>query len=125
MYAAELAAKLVEPSAEEERLAEDYVTILGTVSAMDQAVREGDWRRAREEADQLMSAAEEMWSALSEPDAYDGTDDSPVEADPLKVRQLVAVYARPHEVGRALYPADLITDPELRTAVETEDLAPC
>ncbi|MFI9203266.1 hypothetical protein [Streptomyces sp. NPDC053048] len=125
MYAAELAAKTVEPSADEERLAEDYVTILASVSAMDQAFRDGDWSRARDEADQLMSAAEEMWSALSAWEDGEHPGAPVVVADAAKVRQLIAVYARPHAVGRALYPASLIEDFQLRTTVENEDLAPC
>ncbi len=123
MYATELAVKALEPTPEEERLAEDYVTILGSLSAMEQALRDGAWHRLREEADELMSAAEEMWAGLPEP-ADDGSSAHgahlPSQADSVKVRQLIAVYARPYAVGRALYPTGLIEDEQLRQAVEEE-----
>ncbi|MFD8995520.1 hypothetical protein [Streptomyces abikoensis] len=124
MYATELAVKALEPTPEEERLAEDYVTILGSLSAMEQAVREGAWHRLREEADELMSAAEEMWAGLP------GADEEgvpvraahvPSQADSSKIRQLIAVYAQPYALGRVLYPTSLIQDAQLRRAVEEEN----
>ncbi|PHQ51426.1 hypothetical protein BLA24_13930 [Streptomyces cinnamoneus] len=124
MYAAELAARVLDPTDQEERLAEDYTTVLEALSAMDHALREGAWHRMREEADRLMSAAEEVWSTLSatgsELDDVDGTDDVCASADSAKVRQLVAVYAGQHSVGSALHPASVIEDVHLRQAVEDE-----
>ncbi|MEU3354494.1 hypothetical protein [Streptomyces sp. NPDC037389] len=124
MYATDLAVKALEPTPEEERLAEDYVTILGSLSAMEQAVRDGAWHRLRDEADELMSAAEEMWAGLP------GADDDeavpvqavhvPSQADGAKIRQLIAVYAQHCALGRALYPTSLIQDAQLRRAVEEE-----
>ncbi|MEV4432978.1 hypothetical protein [Streptomyces sp. NPDC049555] len=119
MYATELAVKALEPTPEEERLAEDFVTILGSLSAMEQALRDGAWHRLREEADELMSAAEEMWSGLPEPGTAGGAR-LPSQADSAKVRQLIAVYAGAYAAGRALYPSSLIEDEQLRRAVEEE-----
>lgn len=117
VYATELAAKALEPTAEEERLAEDYVTVLSSLSAMEQALLEGAWHRLRDEADQLMSAAEDMWAGLPE-----GGDEPGAPAmDGRKIRQLVAVYAQPYAAGRALYPTGVIEDAQVRTAVEEEN----
>ncbi|MEU5048879.1 hypothetical protein [Streptomyces sp. NPDC021096] len=121
MYATELAAKALEPTAEEERLAEDYVTVLGSLSAMEQALREGAWHRLRDEVDQLMSAAEDMWAGLPAPEE-DG-ESTADEPDSDKIRQLVAVYAQPYAVGRALYPTTVIEDAQVRAAVEEENAA--
>ncbi|MEV6672316.1 hypothetical protein [Streptomyces sp. NPDC051162] len=98
------------PSSQEDQLAEDYASLLGTVSRIDQAVRDGAWDGVRDELDQLISAAEDMWATLSEADddAEDGDRyQAPVtiSADPATVRRLIALYAEPHSVGRLLHPA--------------------
>ncbi|MFI1800289.1 hypothetical protein ACH427_23460 [Streptomyces sp. NPDC020379] len=98
------------PSSQEDQLAEDYASLLGTVSRIDQAVRDGAWDGVRDELDQLISAAEDMWATLSETDddAEDGDRyQAPVTiaADPATVRRLIALYAEPHSVGRLLHPA--------------------
>jgi hypothetical protein len=112
VYTTEPAAPTLQPSPQEDQLAEDYASILGTVSRIDQAVRDGAWTAVRDELDQLISAAEDMWATLSEP--ADGSEDGDhdlyqapvtVTADAAQVRRLVAVYAEPHSVGRILYPA--------------------
>ncbi|MFC5722905.1 hypothetical protein ACFP1Z_22315 [Streptomyces gamaensis] len=124
MYTTEPVADRLQPSPQEDQLAEDYASLLGTVSRIDEAVREGAWHGVRDELDQLISAAEDMWSTLSDPDPdYSGEDPesdprrTPVNADPATVRQLVAAYAEPGTVTRALYPPSVITDPHLRAAV--------
>ncbi|MEU2511981.1 hypothetical protein [Streptomyces syringium] len=129
MYTTELAAKTLEPTAVEDQLAEDYASVLDVVSRLEQALRDGAWRGVRDELDQLVSAAEDMWSTLSDPDLDEGEDPSDVgrpfatpTADAATVRQLIAVYAQPHTVGRTLYPTSLIADPHLRDAVENEGL---
>ncbi|GHF65382.1 hypothetical protein GCM10010218_53580 [Streptomyces mashuensis] len=124
MYATELAAKTLEPTSTEERLADDYAALLATLSRVDQALREGVWHDVRDELDELISVAEDMWSTLSGADHDEDSDRArpytAPAADAAKVRQLVAVYARPHPAGRALYPAAVIEDPQLRAAVESE-----
>ncbi|MFI1252247.1 hypothetical protein ACH4U6_00365 [Streptomyces netropsis] len=129
MYTTELAAKTLEPTAVEDQLAEDYASVLDVVSRLEQALRDGAWRGVRDELDQLVSAAEDMWSTLSDPDLDQGDDPSDVSrpfmtptADAATVHQLIAVYAQPHAVGRMLYPTSLIADPHLRGAVENESL---
>ncbi|MEU5422656.1 hypothetical protein ACFY1P_13470 [Streptomyces sp. NPDC001407] len=110
MYTTEPVAVSLQPSPQEDQLAEDYASLLGTVSRIDQAVREGAWDGVRDELDQLISAAEDMWATLSETDddAEDGDRyQAPVtiSADPATVRRLIALYAEPHSVGRLLHPA--------------------
>ncbi|MBT2382173.1 hypothetical protein [Streptomyces sp. ISL-11] len=128
MYTTEPVAPTLQPSPQEDQLAEDYASVLGTVSRIDQAVRDGAWSAVRDELDQLISAAEDMWTTLSEPD--EGADDSDhdlyqapvtVTADPATVRRLIASYAEPHSVGRVLYPPSVITAPHPSGAVEGED----
>ncbi|MEV4442686.1 hypothetical protein AB0K09_27465 [Streptomyces sp. NPDC049577] len=125
MYATELAAKTLEPTAMEDRLADDYADLLGALTRVDQALREGSWHGVRDELDELISVAEDLWSALSDPDHEEDDSDRgrafvPPAADAAKVRQLIAVYAQPHTVGRALHPTAAIEDPQLRAAVEAE-----
>ncbi len=110
MYTTEPVAMSLHPSSQEDQLAEDYASLLGTVSRIDQAVRDGAWDGVRDELDQLISAAEDMWATLSETDddAEDGDRyQAPVtiSADSATVRRLVALYAEPHSVGRLLHPA--------------------
>ncbi len=130
MYTAELAVKTLEPTAQEDQLAEDYASILDTVAHIDRSLRDGEWHSVRDGLDQLISAAEDMWSSLSasdpgaedpDEDFDDGRPDPALDTDTAKVRQLVAVYTEPHVIGRTLYPVSGIDDPQLRAAVERED----
>ncbi|MGW1071895.1 hypothetical protein [Streptomyces sp. NPDC002537] len=109
MYTTEPVAVPLHPSPQEDQLAEDYASLLGTVSRIDQAVRDGAWEAVRDELDQLISAAEDMWATLSDTDDEEEVDryQAPVtvSADPATVRRLVALYAEPHLVGRLLHPA--------------------
>ncbi|GAA3028049.1 hypothetical protein GCM10020000_00640 [Streptomyces olivoverticillatus] len=61
--------------------------------------------------------------AEEETDVVIGRQATPADRGPdsAKVRQLIAVYARPYDVGRALYPTRLIEDTQLRTAAEEDE----
>ncbi|MEV4921698.1 hypothetical protein [Streptomyces roseoverticillatus] len=128
MYTTEPVANTLAPSPQEDQLAEDYASILGTLSRIDEAVREGAWQGVRDELDQLISAAEDMWSTLTDPDpsADDADADHrrfPVTADAATVRRLVTTYAEPYSLGRLLYPSNGATPPELRDRPAPEDPA--
>ncbi|MCD9194631.1 hypothetical protein [Streptomyces albireticuli] len=111
MYTTEPVALTLRPSPQEDQLAEDYASVLGTVSRIDRAVRDGAWNAVRDELDQLISAAEDMWSTLSEPDDGEENGDHElyqapvtVTADPATVCRLIGVYAEPHSIGHVLHP---------------------
>ncbi|GAA0485237.1 hypothetical protein ACFQ2B_30125 [Streptomyces stramineus] len=125
MYTTEPVAMTLQPSPQEDQLAEDYASLLGTVSRIDRAVRDGAWNAVRDELDQLVSAAEDMWSTLSDPD--DGDHDlyqAPVtvSANAATVVRLIASYAEPHTVGRVLYPASTLGGPHVPAADEAVTL---
>ncbi|RLU82999.1 hypothetical protein CTZ27_28850 [Streptomyces griseocarneus] len=124
MYTTEPVAVQLHPSPQEDQLAEDYASLLGTVSRIDQAVRDGSWDAVRDELDQLISAAEDMWATLSDSDDEEEGDryQAPVtvSADPATVRRLVALYSEPHTVGRLLHPAapETLAEVPARAAAE-------
>ncbi|MBH1938218.1 hypothetical protein I5Q34_28830 [Streptomyces sp. AV19] len=97
----------VEPDPVEEQLADDYVELLSAFSRVDTALREGSWETLRDELDQVVAAAEDMWNTLAGSGEDDGDEEAaaPPAADAGRVGALVArhlqqfpVPARPEPV---------------------------
>ncbi|GAA0432523.1 hypothetical protein [Streptomyces luteireticuli] len=82
----------VEADPVEEQLADDYVELLSAFSRVETALREGAWEALRDELDQVVAAAEDMWNTLAGSDEDDGAEASavPPAADAGRVGALVA-----------------------------------
>lgn len=81
----------VEADPVEEQLADDYVELLSAFSRVDTALREGAWEALRDELDQVVAAAEDMWNTLAG-SGEDGDEEAaaPPAADAGRVGALVA-----------------------------------
>ncbi|KNB50702.1 hypothetical protein [Streptomyces caatingaensis] len=82
----------VEPDPVEEQLADDYVELLSAFSRVDAALRAGAWETLRDELDQVVAAAEDMWNTLAGGDGEEGDAEAaaPPAADADRVGALVA-----------------------------------